>query len=185
MPAWEEAEELRFLNKAQDGNSEAFGELYTHYVEGVFRFLYFHLDNRLDAEDLTEEVFYRAWRALPQYRHQGLPFAAFLFRIARNALTDFYRKAKRAKHLISLDEAGERIGVDGNISEGRSEKAEKQELVSLLGSLKPEYQMVISLRFFSGMSPEETAKIMKRSVGAVRVLQYRALAAVRSKMNQD
>jgi RNA polymerase sigma-70 factor (ECF subfamily) len=74
------------------------------------------LDNRLDAEDLTEEVFYRAWKALPQYRHQGLPFAAFLFRIARNALTDFYRKAKQTKQLISLDEAM-RVIADGNLSE--------------------------------------------------------------------
>lgn len=53
MPDWEEVEEPRFLREAQDGNAEAFGELYTRYVEGIFRFLFVHLDNQLDAEDLT------------------------------------------------------------------------------------------------------------------------------------
>jgi len=185
MPDWEEVEEPRFLRAAQDGNAEAFGELYTRYAEGIFRFLFVHLDNQLDAEDLTGEVFYRAWKALPRYQSQGVPFAAFLFRIARNALIDYYRKSKRAKHLVSLEEAGESLGITGTFFREGSEKVERRELVSALGSLKEEYRMVISLRFFSGLSPEETAKVMNRSVGAIRVLQFRALAAVRSKLNKE
>ena len=185
MPDWEEVEEPRYLKEAQCGNTESFGVLYTHYAEGIFRFLFVHLDNRLDAEDLTEEVFFRAWKALPRYRLHGIPFAAFLFRIARNALTDFYRKSKRTRHLVSLDEVDERQGLAGIFAGSSSERIARRELANALGSLKAEYRMVISLRFLNGLSPEETARIMNRSVGAVRVLQFRALAAIRSKIGKE
>lgn len=184
MPDWDEFEEPRYLREAQSGNVDSFGMIYTHYAEGIFRFLYVHLDNRLDVEDLTEEVFYRAWKALPQYEHQGIPFSAFLYRIARNVLTDFYRKAHRTKHLVSLNDVDENQGFAGAL-EDPSERVEQQDFLRLLGSLRADYRMVISLRFLSGLSPEETAKVMKRSIGAVRVLQFRALAAIRSLMSKQ
>jgi RNA polymerase sigma-70 factor (ECF subfamily) len=185
MPDWEEVEEPRFLKEAQAGNVESFSEIYTRYAEGIFRFLFLHLDNRLDAEDLTGEVFYRAYKALPEYKLQGVPFTAFLYRIARNALTDFYRKSRHAKNLVSLDEVDESQGLASDSNGRFQEKVDRRELVSLLEGLKAEYRMVISLRFFSGLSPEETARVMNRSVGAVRVLQFRALAVLRTKLTQD
>jgi RNA polymerase sigma-70 factor (ECF subfamily) len=181
MPNWEEVEEPRYIKEAQEGSADSFGALYTHYAEGVFRFLFLHLDNRLDAEDLTGEVFYKAWKALPQYQQQGIPFAAFLFRIARNALIDFYRKSRQTKRDVSLDEAEERQNVEAASTGGLQGKEEGQELIRLMRGLREDYRMVIGLRFFSGLSPEETAKVMKRSVGAIRVLQFRALAALREK----
>jgi RNA polymerase sigma-70 factor, ECF subfamily len=185
MPDWEEVDEPRYLKEAQDGNVESFGEIYTRYAEGIFRFLFLHLDNRLDAEDLTGEVFYRAWKALPQYQPQGIPFTAFLYRIARNALTDFYRKSRYVNNLVSLDEVDESQGLASDSNGRFQEKVDRRELVNLLGGLKSEYRMVISLRFFSGLTPSETAKVMNRSVGAVRVLQFRALAALRAKLTQE
>ena len=185
MPDWEEAEEPRYLREAQAGNVDSFSEIYTRYAEGIFRFLFLHLDNQLDAEDLTGEVFYRAWKALPDYQHKGIPFAAFLYRIARNALTDFYRKSRHTKNNLSLDEVDERQGFASDSIGRFQEKVDRRELVTLLSSLKAEYRMVISLRFFSGLSPDETARVMQRSVGAVRVLQFRALAALRAKLDQE
>ena len=84
----------QLIKQVKNGDTEAFGVLYEQYVEMVFRYVYSHLDNRTDAEDLTEEIFLRAWRALPKYDERGLPFSAFLFRIARNSLIDFYRQHK-------------------------------------------------------------------------------------------
>ena len=92
-----EVDDIQLLKTAQDGNAEAFGELYERYAQRVFRFLYAHLNNQQDAEDLTGEVFLRVWRALGNYKERGVPFLAFLFRIARNALIDHYRRTGKPK----------------------------------------------------------------------------------------
>ena len=79
MPERQEVDETSLLQQAQQGDTEAFGQIYEMYSPLVFRFLFAHLDNRLDAEDLTEEVFLRAWQSLPGYRMRGVPFKGFLF----------------------------------------------------------------------------------------------------------
>jgi hypothetical protein len=91
-----EKEDAELLLLAQQGEAEAFSELYIRFAPPIFRFLFSHLDDRLDAEDLTEEVFLRLWRFLPQYQEQGVPILAFLFKIARNALIDFIEDPVRA-----------------------------------------------------------------------------------------
>ena len=179
MPDWREVEDRRLLEEAQKGQVEAFGELYERNAETVYRFLQAHLDNRLDAEDLTGEVFLRSWQAIPFYRQQGIPFPAYLLRIARNALTDHYRRTARRGRDSSLD-------VEEILPDPRTEpsdvvlaRMERQELVALLRRMNEDYRTVLVLRFFSQLSPEETAQVMGRSAGAVRVLQHRALAALR------
>src|SRR5512137_2880149 len=84
------------IKKAQHGDQHAFGELYECHAPVIFRYLFAHLDSRMDAEDLTGEVFLKAWQSLPKYNEHGVPFQAFLFRIARNVLVDLYRKSSRA-----------------------------------------------------------------------------------------
>jgi DNA-directed RNA polymerase specialized sigma24 family protein len=74
MPTWQDSEDSELIQIAQEGESDAFGELYQRYAQIVFRFIYANLNNRLDAEDLTEEVFLRAWRSLGKYRQKGVPF---------------------------------------------------------------------------------------------------------------
>jgi RNA polymerase sigma-70 factor, ECF subfamily len=185
MPGWEEVAEPQLVQEAQNGSAGAFGELYTRHAERVFRFLYAHVNDRLDAEDLTAEVFMRAWKALPQFRQKGIPFTAFLFRIARNALIDFYRRSRRQKQAVSLDEAEEENRLSLPQRGEQSDPLEHQELVRLLSGLKDDYQTVIRLRFLAGLSPEETARVMKRSEGAVRVLQFRALAALRLRWKDE
>ena len=80
--------DLELVRKAQDGEVEAFGQLYERHAQSIFRFVYSHIDNHSDAEDLTEEVFLRVWRAISNYREQGVPFIAFLIRIARNVIIE-------------------------------------------------------------------------------------------------
>jgi RNA polymerase sigma-70 factor (ECF subfamily) len=181
MPDWPAVEDVQLLKKAQHGDAQAFGELYERHALAVFRFLYAHLDNRLDAEDLTEEVFLRTWRTLPRYRDQGVPFKAFLFRVAHNALVDHYRSHSRSKGELSIE--------DSVIHDLRSEPGslfqqnqEHQELRSTLAQMREDYQTVLIARFLADLSPEETAQVMGRSVGAVRVLQHRALTALRKLM---
>jgi RNA polymerase sigma-70 factor (ECF subfamily) len=175
-------EDYQLLKSAQDGDTEAFGRLYERYADRVFRFLFAHVDNRLDAEDLTEDVFLRVWRSLPNYREQGVPFLAYLFRIARNALIDHYRRSGLTKNQVSIEDLSLH---DGNPGPGESaiSSLEREELRVSLEQLRDDYRTVLVLRFLSELSPEETAQVMGRTPGAVRVLQHRALSALRSMLD--
>jgi RNA polymerase sigma-70 factor, ECF subfamily len=173
--------DLELVRKAQDGEVEAFGQLYERHVRSVFRFVYSHIDNHSDAEDLTEEVFLRVWRAIPKYQEQGVPFIAFLIRIARNVIIDFYRSSRRENLNLPLDDiqiAGSKSGLDENVIQSQI----TSEIRTLLANLKDEYRMVLILRFINELSPDEIAEVMGKSSGAVRVIQFRALAALRKLM---
>ena len=173
------------IRQAQHGDQHAFGDIYETHAPAIFRYLFAHLDNSLDAEDLTGEVFLKAWQSLPNYTERGVPFLAFLFRIARNALVDHYRQNNRSEPKTPDD-------MDGYQAEGTSEpvemvssQMEHQQILRVLSKLRPDYRSVLTLRFISELSPEETAQVMKRSVGAIRVLQHRALAALREEMDKS
>jgi RNA polymerase sigma-70 factor (ECF subfamily) len=172
------------IKRAQQGDQHAFGDLYETHAPAIFRYLYVHLDNSMDAEDLTGEVFLKAWQSLPKYIERGVPFLAFLFRIARNALVDHYRQNNRLEQK-TLDD------MDGYKAEGMIEpvelignQMEHRQILRIISKLRPDYQYVLTLRFISELSPEETAQVMKRSVGAIRVLQNRALAALRDEIDK-
>jgi len=178
MPDGSAVDDFQLLKKSQNGDAQAFGELYERHALAVFRFLYAHLDDRLDAEDLTEEVFLRTWRSLPRYRNQGVPFKAFLFRVAHNALVDYYRSRQHNSGELSIEDS---VIHDLRAEPGSlfQKNQEHQELRNMLEDLREDYQTVLIARFLADLSPEETAQVMGRSVGAVRVLQHRALTALR------
>ncbi len=178
MPERPEPDEARLLKAARQGDTLAFGLLYECYAPRVFRFLYAHLDERMDAEDMTEEVFLRVWQALPDYQERGAPFGGFVFRVAHNALFDHYRRSHRRGDPEDLDE--ERLPAAGaDPAHDSAAAAESAELKSMLGQLGEDQRTVLTLRFLAGLTPEETAKAMGKSSGAVRVLQHRALRALR------
>lgn len=165
----------QIIKKVKNGDAEAFGVLYEQYSEMIFRYIYSHLENRLDAEDLTEEIFIRAWRALPKYDERGLPFSAFLFRIARNSLIDYYRQKKPQQSIDDIEIQSTQAGPE----DMAETNFENMELRNTIAQLREDYRNVVIFRFLTGLSPEETAEIMQRSVGAVRVLQHRALAMLK------
>jgi RNA polymerase sigma-70 factor (ECF subfamily) len=184
MSDWQDVDDIQLLITAQQGSTDAFGEIYARYSEKVYRYLNVNTGNSLDAEDLTEEVFIRVWRSLPDYRERGTPFISFIFKIARNALIDHYRRERRLQGQVSSEDVviqdhkpgpGELVGV----------QLEKQELYQALEGLRDDYRSVLIMRFLGDMSPEETATAMGRTVGAIRVLQHRALLALREKMEKQ
>ena len=184
MSNWREVDDIQLLKIAQKGDAQAFGEIYERHAQKVFRFLYAHLMHRRDAEDLTEDVFIRVWRALPGYREQGTPFLSFVFRIARNVLIDHYRRERRSMEQASSDDVTIRDPEPGPVEMMQSE-VQRQELVQALDGLREDYRLVLVLRFLSDLNPEETARAMGRSTGAVRVLQHRALIALRTNMDRS
>jgi RNA polymerase sigma-70 factor (ECF subfamily) len=184
MLQWHDLDDNQLIIYAKEGEAEAFGELYERHVNAVYRFLYARLDNSMDAEDFTEEVFLRAWNSLAGYRERGVPFLAFLLIIARNVLIDHYRRNGRSPQQLTIDDIQLR---DSNPepSEVTAMNLKHQEIRQALRQLRDDYQEVLVLRFLNDLSPNETAKVMKRSTGAVRVLQHRAIVALRKTMEEQ
>lgn len=181
MPEWQDIADAVLIQKAQQGQAEAFGELYTRYTPTIYRFVCMRLGSHQDAEDLTEEIFMRAWNNLKRYDERGIPFAAYLFQIARNALIDHYRKNKNP--LSSIDDINLR-GMDPDPEDAVSHKLDFQDLQEQMDELPEDYRNVLILRFLNGLSPDETAQMMGRSEGAIRVLQFRALGALKRLLNK-
>jgi RNA polymerase sigma-70 factor, ECF subfamily len=179
----QEAEIFQLVQKAKNGDVDAFGQLYECYAPRLFRYLFAHLDDRLDAEDLTGEIFLRVWRSLPDYRQKGIPFGGFLFRVARNALVDHYRKARHRRQEQEL--ADDLVdGHDPGPAQAVAINLECRQIRQAMRHLREHQRTVLSLRFFAELSIEETAQAMGKSKGAVRVLQHRALSALREQMSK-
>ena len=160
-------------------DEEAIGQLVKEYYPSVLRFLSVRTRNKEDAEDLTSEVFVRMVGAI---KNQTGNFPAWLFKIARNLLIDYYRKMDREKS-SSLDEIeNDSIAVS---TEDHRKGFSEEEIKHILEFLTEDQAEVISLRFLSGHSLEETAEIMGKSVGAVKVLQFRGIVSLKEHLKKD
>jgi len=182
MPEWQDQDIGQLIEKVQNGDTDSFGVIYEQYAEIVFRFIYSQLANHQDAEDLTDEIFLRIWRALPSYKQMGVPFVAFIFRIARNALIDHFRQASRNRDQVPFEE--ELLGQSKYEPEYQAAlNSDQKEIRAKLKELRDDYRNVLILRFFSGLTTDETALVLGKSPGAVRVLQHRALAALKKSIS--
>ena len=162
---------------AQRGDQAAFGSLYEQCAPLVYRFLRRRLDGDDEiVQDLTEDVFVKAYEKLDRYVERGLPFTAWLYRIAHNHLVDYLRTLPRlcASSLDAVAEVPERAA-----SAAFSRVLDQQSLEPALARLTPEQRQAVELRFIEGMSVAETAETMGRSDEAVKKLQARALANLR------
>ena len=161
------------VRRTQAGDADAFGQLYDRYVDLVYRFIYYRLADRSQAEDLTSETFLRALRRISSVSEQGRDIGAWLVTIARNLVLDHVKSATY-RLTVSTDEFFERQTEDtteGGVLGGLDQRA----LVEAVRQLSPEQQEAVVLRFFQGLSVAETADIMGRNAGAVKALQHRAL----------
>jgi len=171
-------EDSALVELAQSGDKQAFGVLYDRYANGIFRFIRVQLSDPFEVEDLTSEVFLKAWRFLPRYKERGYPFSAYLFKIARNTLIDHHRKSK-GRAIQAIGGVYDLPDETSNPGDIRLRVEEHQRLYGALQKLRVDYRSVLVLRFINGLHPGEVAQIMGRSEGAVRVLQHRALKAIR------
>ncbi|MGE3269369.1 MAG: RNA polymerase sigma factor [Chloroflexota bacterium] len=162
---------------AQQGDQQAFATLYEQYRPLVYRFLRRRLDGSDEiVEDLTEDVFVKLYEKLDRYVERGLPFTAWLYRIAHNQLVDYLRTLPRqsAQSLDVVADVPER-----QTTSEYSSVLDRQTLEPALARLTPEQRQAIELRFLQGMSVAETAATMNRSEEAVKKLQARALVNLR------
>jgi RNA polymerase sigma-70 factor (ECF subfamily) len=162
--------------RAAAGDGAAFAELYDAFAPRVRRFLRHQLGDGDLAEELVQRTFTRMIEALPHYEQRGLPFGAWVFRIARNAVIDHRRTSHPA---LPLDVALDRPAETDDPVASAERRDDRARLRAALVALPDDQRDVLTWRFFADLSPAETAALMGRSNGAVRVLQHRALARLR------
>lgn len=155
---------------------QEFKESYLKYSDKIFRFLFWHSKDPYLAEDLTSEVFLRAWKDWARVKTG--PLQAWLYRVARNLLIDQIRKKKD----LPIESAGE-ISVDPNLLEQLEKDEEKQKVGTALKALPENLKSVVVLRFMENLSAKEVAQIMGISEVNVRVLQHRALLKLKEVLN--
>ena len=174
-------DEEELVRAAQRGQRDAFARIYETHVDRVYRYLLSRLGQPADAEDVTAEVFIRAMKALPSYKPRGTPLMAWLYRIAHNQAVNWGKTRSRRRE-NSLDDLAARSSDDPERE--ALERASFAEAEREMEQLTPLQRQVLSLRFAGELSIAETGKIMKRSQGAVKFLQYSALQALRRNLEQ-
>jgi len=169
-----------YVPLAKQGDANAFGVLYEHYSPLIYRFLRRRLDGSDEAvEDLTEDVFVKVYKKLDRYEERGLPFTAWLYRIAHNHLVDYLRAQPRTA-TCSFDNI---TGIaEPHTTSGYGRVLDRAALEPALATLTAEQREAVQLRFLEGLSVSDTAAQMDRSEDAVKKLQARALSNLRRSM---
>lgn len=176
-----ESEEQDILLHASQGDQEAFGVLYENYVERIYNYVYYRTGNVHDAEDLTARVFFRAMHHIQSYTDRGVPFSAWLYRIAHNLIANWHRDRSRHQE-IPLSDAPT-LHYKGEPPEmALMQNQEKDALLRLIRHLPAERQHLLILKFVEHMSNTEIGETMERSEGAVKSLYHRTLLSLRDEL---
>ncbi len=174
------ADESRLLKRARQNDSAAWSQIYELYYPRIYAFMLTRVRDGMLAEDLAADVFVNALRAIETYEERGLVFAAWLYRIAHNRLIDHYRRNGRTStdSLDEIDESGDRLADKAIITNGGVDP-ERIDLQAAVGLLSAEQQQIVHLRFIEGMTSEQVADAMNKTVAAVKIMQHRALKALK------
>ncbi len=176
----EQVKDRELVEKAKKGDAEAFGQLYLKYLSGIYRYFYFRIgQDQPAAEDLAQQVFFKAWKALPSYKQQGLAFSAWLYAIAHNQLVDAYRIRKETSRL-----ADSYPGEDDAL--GKVVTGEEHALLyKAIEALSDDQKQVILLKFVEDFGNREISAITGKREEAIRALQHRAIAKLREILEKE
>lgn len=166
------------IDRATAGDREAFGELYERYISRVYRHVFYMVNDVDVAQDLTEQTFLRALEAIQRYEKRGIPLLAWLLRIARNLSLNNQRVQRNNSSIRKNSEDA----VAASPESCCEAKLNGEEVRQAVGALEGDQRQVIVLRFMDGLSYADVARVLGKSVGAVRVAQYRALRALRRRL---
>ncbi len=169
-------DEQDLVHRAQNGDREAFTELYETYFSKLYRYVVVRIGNRAEAEDMTQQVFVKAYKSISSYRWRGVPFSAWLFRIAHNLIVDFFRKESK-RPTVPLEES--LVASNDNVQQVVERRLDIERVMAATRQLTAAQREVISLRFAGGLAIAEVARTMGKSEGAVKALQHSAIAALR------
>jgi RNA polymerase sigma-70 factor (ECF subfamily) len=172
------------VDLAREGDREAFGELYERYIEKIYNYVYYRTGNHHDAEDLTARVFTRAMHHIDTYTERGVPFQAWLYRIAHNLVANWHRDRGRRK-IISLDEFIAASLKSDAPDQQAEDNEERERLLAAIRRLPAERQQLLILKFVEHLSNAEIGDIMQRTEGAVKSLYHRTLLSLRDELGID
>ena len=173
-------DEKSLVRRAQQRDEEAFAQLYEGHFDKIYRYVTLRIGDQTEAEDLTQQVFVKALQSISSFRWKGIPFSAWLFRIAHNQVVDYFRKKKKYA-TAPLNES--LAGSDINPQLALERKLDIEQLLLATKRLTEAQREVISLRFASELSIAQVAKIMDKSEGAVKALQHSAIVALRKTLS--
>lgn len=169
------------LESASSGDPEAFGVLYQRYVNRIYGYVYYRTGNHHDAEDLTARVFFRALRHIPNYQHRGVPFSAWLYRIAHNLVANWHRDNSRRK-ILPLDYSFN-LFREKELPERVLMEVETEEtLLDAIRELPADRQQLLILKYVDRLSNAEIGEVMGRTEGAIKSLYHRTLLALRDEL---
>jgi len=169
------------LNAAIQGDAIAFTVLYERYVSRIYNYIFYRTGSPADAEDLTAKVFHRALGHIGRYRQMGVPFSAWLYRIAHNLVANWHRDNSRKKEVPLEDHIN--LAQRTDMPEAALVRNQEQELLmKVIRKLPADRQQLVILKFVDHLSNSEIAIIMGRSEGAIKSLYHRTLMAIRTEM---
>jgi RNA polymerase sigma-70 factor (ECF subfamily) len=167
------------LARRAGSDPEAFGELYERHIRKIYNYIYYRTGNHHDAEDLTEMVFQRALRHVATFEDKGVPFTAWLYRIAHNLVANWHRDRSR-RPVVPLDQHAA-VSEVAKYPESEAMALEETELLMrIVRQLPADRQELLILKFVERMSNAEIGEVMGRSEGAVKSLYHRTLSAMRA-----
>lgn len=168
------------LAQALQGDKEAFGLVYERHVDRIYSYIYYRTGNVNDAEDLTARVFQRAMHHIVHYTDRGVPFSAWLYRIAHNLVANWHRDRSRRQE-IPLSDAP--LVAKGDHPEAALLRTEEEDaLLRIIRGLPADRQQLLILKFVEHLSNSEIGEIMGRSEGAVKSLYHRTLLTLRDQV---
>ena len=176
-------DEKKLLEQAQQGDAEAFAQIYRQNVQLVFRYIAYRVNDPQLAEDLTGDVFIRALEGLPKFQDRGVPFIAWLYRIAHARVIDHYRRNNRRSPEMELDQ--QQIPVETDMDATLIRRHAAAELREGMAQLTDEQQQVLILRFIEGHRIEKVAQLMGKNANAIKALQHRALRSLASRLRKS
>lgn len=172
------------LQKATSGDKEAFGLIYDQYIERIYNYIYYRTGNTADAEDLTAQVFFKAYNHIGNYQDRGVPFSAWLYRIAHNMVANWHRDTSKHPE-VALEETFH-SGVRAEYPElVLLQGEEKSVLLQAIHRLPAERQQLVILKFVEHLSNQEIGEIMGRTEGAIKSLYHRTLSSLRKDLKTE
>lgn len=176
--------ERQLITAAQAGDNDALNELIEYHWQPIYQFIAFKIGNPQDAQDLAQETFVRAFRALPRYQERNATFRTYLGKIALNLIADYWRKLGRSPQTVDVTDYRGLLEDTEIRPEDQVVKTERErEVAEALAQLPEEQRQVVQMRLLSGYSVQETAEKMSKTEAAVKMLQQRALANLRKIIN--
>ena len=173
------------IDRAKKGDKTASGELYSIYFDQIYRYLFLKLNDRQEAEDLTQNVFISALKNIQSYKERdGASFSSWIYRIAHNKYIDALRKQNKAYH-TPIDEAYDLSSDEPSAQENMERKEQMAQILKTVKSLTDAQQEVVALRFGRELSIAQTAQIMGKSEGAIKALQHAAVKSLQKKSHEQ